>query len=58
MRGVRRKLFFYFLRQNRGAAALIKGGAAEKFIFYFGVRMGMRELWKGSGGVFSYFKSI
>ena len=39
-RGAAEKLFFYFLRQNRGAAALQKGGAAEMFIFYFGVRNG------------------
>ena len=37
------KVCFYFLRQNRGAAGLQKGGAAEKFIFYFWERIGMRE---------------
>ena len=41
--GAGEKCFFYFLRQNWGAAGLQKGGAAEKFIFYFWERIGMRE---------------
>ena len=50
---MRRKGFFLnFLCQNRGAAALQKGGAAENYFFYFGVRIGMREPLERSGSVF------
>ena len=63
MRGVLRTSCF-FLRQNRGAAALQKGGrgdggAAETYFFYFGVRnRGAGTLRKGRGMFYHHNMSL